>query len=158
MLCEFCKKHFDEEVAERNAEAYHKGNYFACPHCGHPYYVRAIVKFDWVSLDICSKTEDDWGKPITPHRPINYNKPIRVASVDFEDSSISSMDKFVNNIGETVKWLDAIKKEVPNKPFTVIIRDFTIPEDLREELQFEDDFWQYDWLEFKHTVVEEFTM
>lgn len=157
MLCEFCKKHFDGEIVERNVESYHQSALAACPHCGQPYIVRAVVRFEWDRTNT-ERTEDDWGTPIHQHKRINYNKPLRVVSVDFEDSSISSMDKFVNNIGETVKWLDEIKDKVPQKPFTVIIRDFTIPEDLREELIFEDDFWQYDWLEFKHTVVEEFSM
>ena len=157
MLCEFCKKQFDGEIVERNVESYHQSALAACPHCGQPYIVRAVVRFEWNRTNT-ERTEDDWGTPIHQHKRINYDKPIRVVSVDFEDSSISSMDNIVHRLSDTIKWLDAIKKEVPNKPFTVIIRDFTIPEDLKKELQFEDDFWQYDWLEFKHTIVEEFTM
>lgn len=87
---------------------------------------------------------------------IDFSKPLMVASVDFEDSSIISMDNVYHSIKELIDWLFAIKMEV-NKPFDVTLREFTINEE--DNLIYEYEFWEYDWENFfESKVIETFKM
>ena len=87
---------------------------------------------------------------------IDFSKPLMVASVDFEDSSIISLDNVYHSIKELLDWLFAIKMEV-NKPFDVTLREFIIKEE--DNLIYEDEFWEHDWENyFESKVIETFKM
>lgn len=87
---------------------------------------------------------------------IDFNKPLMVASVDFDDSSIISMDNIYHSTKELIDWLFAIKKEV-DKPFEVTLREFTIKEE--DNLIYEDEFWEFDWENyFESKVIETFKL
>ena len=87
---------------------------------------------------------------------IDFSKPLMVASVDFEDSSIISLDNVYHSIKELIDWLFVIKIEV-NKPFNVTLREFTIKEE--DNLIYEYEFWEYDWENFfESKVIETFKM
>ena len=53
---------------------------------------------------------------------IDFSKPLMVASVDFEDYSIISLDNVYHSFKELIDWLFAIKMEVniKNINFTFI--------------------------------------
>ena len=87
---------------------------------------------------------------------IDFSKPLMVASVDFEDYSIISLDNVYHSFKELIDWLFAIKMEV-NKPFDVTLREFTIKEE--DNLVYEYEFWEYDWENyFESKVIETFKM
>lgn len=156
MKCLHCNKEFDSTTAELNAQTYHKSVRVACPLCGQLHYVRPVISFkvELASPYDNSKT-DDWGTPVNTYRKIELNKPLFVVSVDFDDNKISSMDNIYHSTKELFDWLNNIKKELPKQTLKVTLREFTFQE--VDDIHWEEDFWQYDWLEcFKHKVIEEF--
>ena len=158
MKCLHCNKEFDTTTAERNAEINMERVKVACPMCGQLHYLRPVLSWDWQLAHLLdNSTEDDWGVPVKKYRPIENGKPIRVASVDFENSTIASMDTIYHSTKELLDWLNEIKQKTFGQPCEVVLREFTFKE--TDDIHWEDDFWQFDWLEcFEHKELEHFFM
>ena len=91
------------------------------------------------------------------YNPIEIGKPIYVASVDFDNSTIASMDKIYHSTKELFDWLNEIKRVTFGQTFEVVLREFTFQE--VDDIHWEDDIWQFDWLEcFNHKELETFKM
>ena len=158
MKCLHCNKEFDTTTAERNAEINMKRVKVACPLCGQLHYLRPVLSFDWDLAHLLDdSTEDDWGVPVKKYHPIKIGQSIRVASVDFDNSTIASMDKIYHSTKELFDWLNEVKHATFGQPFEVVLREFTFQE--VDDIHWEEDFWQFDWLTcFDHKELETFKM
>ena len=158
MKCLHCNKEFDSTTAELNVSRYTKSVKVACPLCGQLHYVHPVISLDIQLAPPCdNSTEDDWGVLVKKYNPIEIGKPIYVASVDFDNSTIASMDKIYHSTKELFDWLNEIKRVTFGQTFEVVLREFTFQE--VDDIHWEDDIWQFDWLEcFNHKELETFKM
>lgn len=158
MKCLHCNKEFNTATAERNAEVNMKRVKVACPLCGQLHYLRPVLSFDWDLAHLSDdSTEDDWGVPVKKYHPIKIGQSIRVASVDFDNSTIASMDKIYHSTKELFDWLNEVKHATFGQPFEVVLREFTFQE--VDDIHWEEDFWQFDWLTcFDYKELETFKM
>ena len=158
MKCLHCNKEFDSTTAELNVSRYSKSVKVACPLCGQLHYVNPVISLDIQLASPCdNSTEDDWGIPVKKYHPIEIGQSIRIASVDFDNSAIASMDKIYHSTKELFDWLNEIKHATFGQPFEVVLREFTFQE--VDDIHWEEDIWQFDWLNcFNHKELETFKM
>ena len=141
--CVFCEVNIDIDIPLRNATTYNKPAMVACPNCGHLHILTPITSYDWEGASVYlqkAKTEDDWGKPVTPHIPIT--KEVLVMSAD-NDSGCGA-DNIIHNIADGIKMGLELKEKNPNMKLTITIKKYTLTSEMIEDIGWEDYFFDYD--------------